>query len=71
MSSNTPRTPCGENCGMSRTSPDTREEKKYSNFAIFLILFGISSKPKEVKFFCKKCGRQFDQLSPDEIENYV
>ncbi|TGK34354.1 hypothetical protein EHQ12_16635 [Leptospira gomenensis] len=63
--------PCGEDCGISRTSPNAREEKTYSKFAIFLILFGISSKPNSVKFYCKKCGRQFDQLSPAELGNYA
>ncbi|AAS69248.1 hypothetical protein LEP1GSC034_4353 [Leptospira interrogans str. 2003000735] len=71
MNSNNSLPPCGENCGISRTSPNTREEKTYTKLGIFLILFGISSKPKAVKFYCKKCGRQFDQLSPTELGNYA
>ncbi|EMF81626.1 hypothetical protein LEP1GSC188_2431 [Leptospira weilii serovar Topaz str. LT2116] len=71
MNLNNPLPPCGEDCGVSRTSPNSREEKIYSKFGIFLILFGISCKPKAVKFYCKKCGRQFDQLSPTELGNYA
>ncbi|PJZ53995.1 hypothetical protein [Leptospira adleri] len=71
MNSKNQLPPCGENCGISRTSPNAQEKKTYTKLGIFLILFGISSKPKEVKFFCKKCGKQFDQLSAIELGNYA
>ncbi|PJZ69751.1 hypothetical protein CH373_11075 [Leptospira perolatii] len=64
-------TPCGENCGIQRTSPFSREVKSYSKSAWFLILFGISSKPTEVRFQCTKCGKFYDRLSPEELANYA
>ncbi|EQA44325.1 hypothetical protein LEP1GSC050_3853 [Leptospira broomii serovar Hurstbridge str. 5399] len=48
-----------------------KELKTYSKSAWFLILFGISSKPKEVSFQCTKCGEIFDKLSPQELEHYT
>ncbi|WP_010571940.1 hypothetical protein [Leptospira broomii] len=60
-----------QTCGTTRNSPLVKELKTYSKSAWFLILFGISSKPKEVSFQCTKCGEIFDKLSPQELEHYT
>ncbi|TGK20767.1 hypothetical protein EHO61_02540 [Leptospira fluminis] len=65
------QTPHCQSCGTDRNSSLTKVIKTYSNSAWFLILFGISSKPKEVRFQCSKCGEIFDQLSPQELEHYT
>ncbi|MEI7012415.1 hypothetical protein [Leptospira licerasiae] len=60
-----------DSCGTDRKSPLSREVKTYGNWAWFLILFGISSKPTTVSFQCSKCGQIFDRLSSEELEHYV
>ncbi|PJZ77743.1 hypothetical protein [Leptospira neocaledonica] len=69
--SQSPSLPHCDSCGTDRKSPLSREVKTYGNWAWFLILFGISSKPTTVSFQCSRCGQVFDRLSPEELEHHV
>ncbi|WGL58521.1 hypothetical protein QEJ31_08205 [Pigmentibacter sp. JX0631] len=39
---------------------------EYSGFGWFLVTFGITAKPKKIKYYCRKCNEIFDESTETE-----
>jgi hypothetical protein len=39
---------------------------EYSGLGWFLVTFGITFRPKKIRYFCRKCGEVFDESSQKE-----
>ncbi|MCZ8156537.1 MAG: hypothetical protein O9264_10490 [Leptospira sp.] len=54
-------------CGTTRDSESARKVVKYSVWGMIAMgLVGISAKPTDIYFVCKKCKQPFGRLSSEE-----
>lgn len=47
-------------CGHTRNHHLVSPECKYSGMGWFWVIFGVTTRPKEVTFRCRKCGERFE-----------
>ncbi|MCB1323968.1 MAG: hypothetical protein H7A21_01465 [Spirochaetales bacterium] len=53
-------------CGHNRHSKAVDREAEYSLVGWFLLSFGLTARPKRIKFRCRECGRLFDATTAPE-----
>ena len=57
-------------CGHTRDHPLATAQARYGMWGAMHLLFGITGPPKEVAYWCRKCGEEIEKNRSPELLNY-